>query len=466
MHFDKRILMQRSKIIDHLNLISFGLVCLYLFDCAWSGAGRWIMFGPISIRMLLLGLAIIFSIPSIILNLKKIFSNIYTICLLFFFILLVINAIRGFIAGHHQEILLSDIKGFTYYAMFPTLLVTLNSKEKMETAMKFILAGSMVLAISTLFIFIDYTSFHMKIPIDFTYFFNRRVFAVNPMGSYLLRIFSFSGLYMISGCVIAFYFFLTRKNYRWVYPVCTAVCLFSIMVSFTRSIYLGLLVCIVSIILILPFLRKRIKEILSFIGTSVIVFLLITMPISIGGSVNYLNYSIEKTLLSFYDGEATDNNEVIEGDDGIIPDNSSTNNSADEIQQSFKITVESDNLRKVTLQELNEKIRSNPLFGQGLGAAVECRTSGMTEFFYMDFIHKTGFLGLIIYLLPVLILIGISIGRLMHGNINESNLMKYTLLASLLAFMAFSFFNPYMNAALGVTMFSVTMAINSIDEKR
>ena len=66
------------------DVISFVLLFLFFIDCAFSGGGKYLSVGSLSIRMILAGTALVFAIPKLILNIKKYIKNRFFICFLLF----------------------------------------------------------------------------------------------------------------------------------------------------------------------------------------------------------------------------------------------------------------------------------------------------------------------------------------------------------------------------------------------
>ena len=120
------------------------------------------------------------------------------------------------------------------------------------------------------------------------------------------------------------------------------------------------------------------------------------------------------------------------------------------------MTHASDAIREMTLREMTSYIRSAPVLGHGLGKAITCRQDGMSEYFYHDLLVKTGVIGLILYLLPVLWML---IGLVKKGFSKTDKLMLGSWLAVLLGFMGFSYYNPYMNASLGILFYCCTLGV-------
>ena len=127
-------------------------------------------------------------------------------------------------------------------------------------------------------------------------------------------------------------------------------------------------------------------------------------------------------------------------------------------QQSYnQETAASDALRLTTTQQLWENIRKSPIIGLGLGAEISSRPEGLNEYIYLDVWSKAGIVGLVLYFVPLLwIFLGIWKNR-------EEDICtrreKCVWVAVLLGFMAYSYFNPYMNGSMGVIFYCCTMAI-------
>ena len=120
------------------------------------------------------------------------------------------------------------------------------------------------------------------------------------------------------------------------------------------------------------------------------------------------------------------------------------------------MTKGSDKTRAKTLKEMNTYIRQAPLLGHGLGKAITVRHNGLTEYFYRDLLVKTGAIGLILYLLPALWLVLALIRKSMS---NPNKLILGCWVAVLLGFMGFSYYNPYMNASLGILFYCCTVGV-------
>lgn len=113
----------------------------------------------------------------------------------------------------------------------------------------------------------------------------------------------------------------------------------------------------------------------------------------------------------------------------------------------------------MTVEEYKKYIRRNPLFGNGLGVYLECREDGYGEYFYLDMISKMGIVGLICFLAPMLNCLFYIVNGIRKGE--KEVIMLGIWIVPLLGLMGYSYFNPYMNAALGVLFYSAVIAVAS-----
>ena len=101
-------------------------------------------------------------------------------------------------------------------------------------------------------------------------------------------------------------------------------------------------------------------------------------------------------------------------------------------------------------------IKKSPFFGHGLGYAVD-KKNGYIEYFYHDLCAKTGFVGLILFLSPLLVLLLELFKK--RKTVGEHTLMFQSLMfvSSLFVFII-SYFNPCMNSTVGLSVFSLSIA--------
>lgn len=295
-----------------------------------------------------------------------------------------------------------------------------------------------------------------------------RFSAMSRVSGTIPRLFFYSTNYLLVGCAFSTYFQVINKKMRIDLCLLTGINLVCLLMSYTRSVYLGTGITV--IVLVVGFLlfmgRRQAKRFWTHICLSVVAFCLVLSAFGIATKTDYVSYGIARTLLSFEmpqaeEPEPTESTET-EPTDASSTEPSETAPANSDTQAYQEATLQSDQLRSNIQQELMNMIRRSPLVGNGLGAALEWRTSN--EYFFLDITVKTGLIGLLLYFLPLLTAAVIVLKR--SRELATEKFLSVAWICILLGFMAFSYFNPYMNAALGVLFYSCTLAaVNAVMKK-
>lgn len=456
---------------EKIERFAFILLCILMADCCIAGAGRVLTIGPLGFRLALFAVVLVVSLPVIWKNLKEIFRTPMTYMVLAFIGWIVFQTVRGIVNGNDMGIIVTDLKGFAYFAFVPVVLSILNTPKRARTVTKVMMYSSFALSCMIIFTVVSY----LWIPSVFetiVHWFavgegEHGVAAFTAISERYLRIFFYSGLYLICGCGFSIYGQLTsEKGFRWGYCVITGTCLFALLVTFTRSVYLATFsAAVVLVILLMIHASKVQKKVLGkHIGVSVVLVAAILIFFYVTSGANYMEYALSRVSVTFTDDAYVSANtapmhtEPTKPSKPAEPTAPSKPHSVDpEIQQYNEVTHLSDKLRERTVAEMMGNIKSSPIIGHGLGLAVKCRSDGYAEYFYLDIISKTGVIGLLLYLSPLLyMLYGVIAGAW-----KKKAAMPLTVvwLSSLAGFCAYSFFNPYMNAALGILLYCGTMGV-------
>lgn len=461
------------RVLDKLSMI---LLCIYMADACVFGGGRMIEIGPIGFRMALLFALLVLSIPQLIVNFKSIIKNRFIIMLLIFGVWLIFSTIIGIVNNNNFNILISDIKGYCYFSLALVTLVNIRTKERIETLMKVMLYATFVFALLHIAYMIVYltseTLYNELLILGVKKYFSLIGYVTNKIA----RVFFTSAMYLLCGFVFSMYFFTKEsekpfKN-RVKYLVIAGFSIFAMMVTYTRSVYLGAGVTVFCTVLVyLINVTKEVrKKAMAFIISSVAIFGIITLGFNLTQKTDYFTFAITRTLITF---SGSEENEVEEKPDGDVsdeePDEDSSEEDQDEtkeddvenqeeelIKQYLGITISSDKIREATKNELAAKIKDSPFIGNGLGMGLDVRDNGtgFNEYFYLDLVAKMGIIGLLIYLLPVIYMtICIFTKRIRNEKLAQIWLFI------LWGFMAYSYFNPYMNASLGISMYCCVFAI-------
>ena len=232
--------------------------------------------------------------------------------------------------------------------------------------------------------------------------------------------------------------------------------LFALLLSYTRSIYLA--VFFAAAVLVVAFWLTMDKphriQLSKLLGTSVLTCVLLISAYSVVMQANYFGYALDRLGVTFQspDSDLPDSDNPSDTE-ATVP-TEETPGETDHFQQ---LTTMSDQLRAATKAELWQNIKSAPLFGHGLGKTLEARNNEANEYIYLDIFMKTGIIGLLLFIAPA-VYMGFATIKTFKTNPDLVTL-RVCWLAILLGFMTFSYFNPYMNAALGLFLYCCCIAV-------
>lgn len=436
--------------------ILYVLLCVLMIDCCIFGAGRIIMVGGISFRMLLLAILCVVAVPVCLKRIRSIWGSKYFRLLALFGIWIAVALIRGILAENRQVLILSDVKGFLYFVTFPIMLEVLVKKSGFQQLMKYAMYATTVLSVYSIGMIALYNLLPEVFNCLYRFGLERNFSGFSAVSSSLIRLFFNSSMYAVCGCAFATYFQVAEgEKIRRKYIIITALNLVALLLTYTRSIYLGTGVAAGVLVVSLFCWGSKQKRILllKHLAGAAGCFMGMMLLINLCTQTGYFQYALERTFGTLVEEEAEDE----EKKPGSKPGNSTAH-----YQQ---LTVISDELRGNTIAELTAKIKAAPLLGNGLGTELACRPKGYNEYFFMDLWAKSGVIGVLLYLSPVLCMF-VDLWKLRREK-REEIPMLVSWLAVLLGFCTFSFFNPYMNASLGITYYGFCMALfNNQREER
>lgn len=427
------------------------MLCALMADCCISGAGRLVLFGGISLRMILLALTLAAAVPLMIKQWREIVKNklIWAMGLWVFW--LAVTTVIGIARGNNLSLIITDLKGFAYFSLVPAAICLLRTKKRLHTLMRVMMYASGVLGILVLIHFALYLwngEWFMKL---YIFGLERGFSGISPISATMPRLFFKSSNYFLVGCAFATYLQAAEGKLRLHYSLIMGISLVCLLMTYTRSVYLAVgiaaLILIVALVIFMPEQTK--KQVWKHIGLSVLVFCIVLSVFGIATKTDYVTYAIERTLLSLESGVLPPG----PVDPSAPTDPSVTLPSLPGEDSYLQDTLGSDQLRARIQVALRQMIGKSPIWGNGLGAAVEWRL--VNEYFYMDLTAKTGFIGLILYLLPAALAVWMALKN--RNALGENKAIACSWLCVLAGFLAFSYFNPYMNAALGVLFYSCTL---------
>lgn len=419
-----------------LDILSFGALVLYVLDIILFGSGLVTMvYSPISSRFLFFAVAIIAALPRLWERKRELIKNKSIILFAIFLFYAAVMGVYGYLNGNRVDFIIADLGGYINIAILPVMMVMLETKEKINTFLKFVFCGALFIALlSFLFSFMRF--FPQGIS---SYLMNRltiyEISQLTYLSGNVTRVFFDTGTrYMFTAFVIGFYFIVSKnKPNKFVVSGC-AVILASLFISYARELYLGIIVAVVFVfILIGIFAKDYLKNAIKSMAAIVVISVMLIAGLSL----------LQKENL-FYVG-------LSESFTGL-------NVNAEGRVDSTDINKE-DNLefREMIKDNAIKAIKESPFIGNGLGLAVE-ENVDRVGYSYYDICAKMGIVGLILFVSPFLALLFELFKK--RKRVSEHTLMFQSLMfvSSIFVFVI-SYFSPCINSAVGISVFSLSAAV-------
>lgn len=280
----------------------------------------------------------------------------------------------------------------------------------------------------------------------------------------IARVLFVSTPFQLFGCAIPFYFQAEREKFSRFYPVVTGLGLFSILITYTRSLYLATFVTAVSVVVLTLAAvdGKKRKNVWKHIASSAAVVAAIVLVFSLCARVNYIGYAFQRVFVTHAPGESADPDGIpgdeTPGNDSNIQHEPSSNHEIPEFNDPdsyLDATKVSDAIREELKINLVKEIKKAPFTGNGLGLTINGRES-LPELFMYDLAAKAGLVGLLLFFAPLFIAfvaVAKSLKRRKHC------LELYIWTGCVLGLFAYACFQPYMNNAPCMTVYSCLMSI-------
>lgn len=445
---------RRGTFTQRCSQLSFGVLCLFLLECSITGGGRYWEVGPVSVRILLGGLAAVLALPELFRHLGAYLKKPSIWLTLIFVVWLAFCAWLGIRSNNRMDVLITDVKGFMWLFLIPVFVAVVRSRDRLRTLLSWVLAGALIQAALILAVNAAVVLSDNPEPLC-RWLTARSVGLVDIVSNKLVRVFFKSSPYMIVGCVVVLFRQARAPKLRWRYVLAVALLFNALLLSYTRSLYgaLGLtaVLSITAVLILCPAGRKRV---LAFLLAAVVCFgvLVTVQEFVLEGS--YLSFAVSRTIgQEVPTSWASQLRGRIRGD---ISDDKPNDAEMDRQRSYIEVTEKSDRFRQETKDGLKDCIRRSPIIGCGLGAAAASRDSGVDEYFYLDMLARTGIVGLLLYMLPF--------GYVVLWCLRRRSLLREcpegaAVVCGLCTFWIVTWFNPWMNAVLGIAWYAVTLSV-------
>ncbi len=445
---------RRGTFTQRCSQLSFGVLCLFLLECSITGGGRYWEVGPVSVRILLGGLAAVLALPELFRHLGAYLKKPSIWLTLIFVAWLAFCAWLGIRSNNRMDVLITDVKGFMWLFLIPVFVAVVRSRDRLRTLLSWVLAGAVIQAALILAVNAAVVLSDNPEPLC-RWLTARSIGLVDIVSNKLVRVFFKSSPYMIVGCVVVLFRQARAPKLRWRYVLAVALLFNALLLSYTRSLYgaLGLtaLISIVAVLVLCPEGRRRTA---AFLLAAVVCFGVMSTVQEIVLEGSYLSFAVSRTVGREIPASwASQLRGRIRGD---ISDDKPNDAEMDRQRSYIEVTEKSDRFRQETQDGLKDCIRRSPIIGCGLGAAAASRDSGVDEYFYLDMLARTGIVGLLLYMLPF--------GYVVLWCLRRRSLLREcpegaAVVCGLCTFWVVTWFNPWMNAVLGIAWYAVTLSV-------
>lgn len=470
-----------SSRTEKCSALAFLCLCVFFFECSLTGGGHYLTVGPLTPRMILGFSALVFAVPGFIRDLRLHLRNPLLWMFAAFLAYIAVCGIRGYLAQNRMNVLMADLKGFAWLFLVPVLVSVVRSRKRFDTILSSILIGAVTQALLVLVINVICSFVDEGIGLLHQNALKIQLGMVNTVSNRIYRIFMSSCPYLVVGCAIAVFRQILRKKMQLRYVLSIALCLCAVLLTFTRSVYgCAFVVAGCTLVGVAVICRKDLLRPLRFLAITAAVTAGMIFTLEFTFNASYLNFALSRTLgiqptesiavvlrseltklgpavPSFEDTLQIDPTEAVTDGDSELTDMEQDKQQELERQENYlHLTQASDELRAVTQRDLWELIRRNPVFGNGLGAHAPSRTDGFDEYFYLDMLARTGVVGLLLYLLPFCYIVYDCLKR--RKQLIESP-EAIGALCGMVGFWVITWFNPWMNAVLGIAMYALTSTV-------
>ena len=469
----------RERLINRCDKIALVMFYILMADVCIFGAGKLVSVGPLTFRMLLLGATGLVSLPVIFNNRSDLFKNKYTWVVGGFLAWLIVGTVLGIKNQNPTSLIVTDLKGFLYFALFPIAICLIRTKQRVEWLSKVVMYSALVMSLMHVFCVVWYLCQANSFLTYAEQAFQKHFFYVSyAVSATNVRVNFLSLPCLLFGCALSVYYQMKERTSlkKYLYALIDGFCLFALWLSYTRSVYLAAGISAVGTVIVClvctDWTQKR--RVIAHLCASIIFFFVITGAFWAGTGTDYFRYGMERALVgtslgdllqsagSQHAGSSKPAETSVPSESSVsseMTDPMETTEQTEPIEMDGLIssTITSDDLRSQTVSDLAANIGQSPIWGLGLGATIPSRPSGLNEYFFLDLWSKTGLIGLCLYLAPLMFM---AWDLLKHLRAKSDMFHLVGVWAAVvLGFVAYSYFTPCMNSSVGIMCYCCTMAV-------
>jgi hypothetical protein len=452
---------QNSK----LNTAAFLSLAILFCECVVGSSGRWLEIGSISIRMLLFGIAFFMSLPFVIKSFFSVIRNKVIISIVIFGVFVLFSLIYGYVKSNNTQYIVADLTSMLFLLIVPGFVVIFNTSQRIESLIKYASYASGVLALITVIL-----HFALLWIGDAAINIIEHFLVGNSLGGFFNFGDGFSRIYFRSSiCFILPFFYglyvvIKHKkdglDKRQVMPyVLMSISLIAIVLTFTRSIWFGVLIAVILFFIINI---KQYKAFFKGVGIAIAGFLLfVAISWICYGSEGIIKNAFGRVLLGYnYSVSLTNNDSGEISEEAVVEESPVVDEPYTFEDRQKDIALNSEAMRNDRLKAVAGAIKENWLLGGGFGLTLNLEIyEGKVEYTYMDVFSKMGIFGLLSFIVMLLVPVLQVYKNHKQGRYNSS--MGILMCVMVCIYMA-SFFNPFLTSPIGFSLFALFAASVSL----
>lgn len=432
----------KSIQIENTVFLSFLLI---IVDCILTGYGYHWQLGRLSVRILLWGYCILGFITLHIFRMKELsYSDSLVMAIIFFGLYFIFQALRGYVLGNSSQIIFNDIRGYSWIALALAACVIFDNSIRINRMLNTIVIASFLLVILILLAFTLSVFSANKDSVFLQFIIEYQISSISRISDSIIRFSSGNLLYIVPAIIYLFFSYVVSKERLFISVFITSLGLVVILLSYTRSYYLGALsALLLSIIILLRVVPGSINAVVVFCSLALSISLFLLLLFGVFFKENYLLIAFQRIFPT-----------INFSNFGLLRTSRNLTQTL-QVNNYIQLTVQSDVIRNQTMNGLIGLMKNNLLFGNGLGSGVEFRELGRVEYFYQDLLQKLGIVGMFLYLYPIILIIKQSIWHF----VNKVFTVELVFYLGLVAFLISSYFNPIMNSSIGICYYSICIGV-------
>ena len=376
----------KSHFLNRCDQLSLIVLCLFAGECVLGGSGRWLSFGPISIRMLLFAGCFVLTLPNVFTRLRTLLTTKAVIVTVLLGVYLVVAAVIGWRNGNSLSFIKADLTSYLTFALLPGFLATVYDRQRLNRLLNVVFFCSLALSILTIAIHF-YLAFASNYGINLVndWLNDHHMGGLANLGHGVLRIYIRSHIFLQVAFLLGLHkLWQANGKKRWLLIAAMAVIAFACLLTYTRGFWLGLAASAVLLLLLAPTHLKRYLATVGMVGVLIV-------------GLFCLSWGAYGKPLAALEVAARFNPDLVSGAlapvDPIDPPVSQPTEPTEP-----DANLEALELRQETLRQQIARISQRPVFGSGLGSNLDgLRTDGKTEYMYHDTLMKTGIVGFALF---------------------------------------------------------------------